>query len=66
MILGNNMEKMNDVLESEETVNSREGKVCELRQYTQPKLTKIGSMQKITLGGSGLNPDSTNPPYLTI
>ena len=58
MILGNDMENMNDVLESEETVNSREGKVCELKQYIQPELRKIGLMQKVTLGGSELCSDS--------
>lgn len=32
------------------------------KQYSEPSVTALGSMQKITLGGSTANPDSGQGP----
>jgi len=49
------MKKENKILEDQKMNKS---KVSELKKYTQPELRKMGSMQKVTLGGSQAIGDS--------
>ncbi len=52
------IDKIENSYESENLNINREEK----KSYSEPIVSKLGSMQKVTLGGSDLTPDSENGP----